>query len=379
MEKSCKEVPRAGVYNSAIELMAYTPLVRLGRSLVQIPVGEWLAKKCPKAASFTLKSEVFAKIEFLNPGGSVKDRIAKKIIESAEKSGRLKPGGTIVEATSGNTGAGLAVVAAVKGYKTVFVMPDKMAAEKINALLAFGSKVVITPSKVGPDDPDYYCNVARRLNKEIPGSLLTDQYFNPENPGAHFESTGPEIWDQMDSRIDVFAAGIGTGGTLSGTAKFLKSKNLKIRIVAIDPKGSIYTSLIEEGKKTVPVPYLVEGIGEDMIPGTMDLKMVDDVVTVNDVESFAATRMLAQREGLLVGGSCGSAFMGLVEFLMKHELDGGAPLRAVVLLPDGGNRYLSKVFNEQWLSNSQALGEWSGMKLGGVVEYLPSAKKIVGV
>ena len=370
---------RKGVYQSTEEMIGRTPLLRLSKSLTKIPVGRWLKAQNAAAKPVGLKSSLFAKIEMDNPGGSVKDRIAKNIIERAEARGDLKPGGTIVEATSGNTGAGLAVVSAVRGYKTIFVMPDKMSSEKINALRAFGSKVVVAPSSVGPTDPDYYLNVAKRISQQIPGAFLANQYFTPDNPGAHFETTGPEIWDQMEGKIDAFVAGIGTGGTLSGTARFLKSKNPNIRIVAVDPAGSIYAKMILEGKLVGAGKYLVEGVGEDMIPGTMDLKMPTEVVTTYDDESFAATRMLAQREGLLVGGSCGGAFFGAIQFLLAHESKGGAPLRAAVLLPDSGSRYLTKVFNEKWLKNHHVDSTWNEEALGGEVEYLPTAKKVEGV
>jgi cystathionine beta-synthase len=376
---SPRSKPELHVFESVEELIGRTPLVRLRSSLENIPPGRWLKSKIPEARPFTLKSTVYAKVEFFNPGGSVKDRIARNMLEKAEQQGLLKPGGVVVEATSGNTGAGLAVMAASKGYKTIFVMPDKMSAEKVNALRAFGAKVVITPTSAGPDTPDYYANVAKRIASEIPGAFLANQFFNPDNPGAHFESTGPEIWEQMEGKIDAFAAGIGTGGTLSGTARYLKSKNPKIRIVAVDPYGSIYTGLIQEGKESPAGSYLVEGVGEDMVPGSMDLKMPTDVVTVFDDESFAATRMLAQKEGLLVGGSCGTAFMGLAQWLALHESKGGAPLRAVVLLPDSGSRYLSKIFNHKWLVEKNVNTGWGEMALGGEVEYLPSAVKIEGV
>lgn len=360
------------------DLIGATPMLKLNRSLVNPPVGRWLASK-GATTTRQLHSELFAKVEFFNPGGSVKDRIALKIVDEAEKRGQLKPGGMIVEATSGNTGAGLAVIAASRGYKATFVMPDKMSAEKVNALRAFGARVVIAPTRVEPDDPAYYCNVARRIAQETPGSFLANQYFTKDNPDAHFETTGPEIWDQCQGKIDVFIAGIGTGGTLSGTARYLKSKNPDIRIVAVDPKGSIYSGLIEKGEPSVAAPYLVEGVGEDMIPGTMDLKMPTDVVTVYDDESFAATRWLAQREGLLVGGSCGFAFFGALQYLALAESQGQKKLRAVVLLPDSGSRYLSKVFNDQWLKQSEALMDWGSESLGGLVDYLPATKKIAGV
>ncbi len=367
------------VYENIEDMIGKTPLVRIKKSLKKVPVGEWLNRQKAGLSPAEVTSQIYAKIEMQNPGGSVKDRIALAIVNAAEKSGALKPGGTLVEATSGNTGAGLALIAASRGYKAVLCMPDKMSAEKVNALRAFGARVVITPTKVSTDHPDYYCNAAIRLAKEIPGAVLANQYFNPENPGAHYLSTGPEIWEQMKGHIDVFVAGIGTGGTLSGTAKYLREKNPKLKVVAIDPKGSIYYEEITNKKKVEQTPYLVEGIGEDMLPGTMDLSLPDVCIPVNDLESFSATRILAQREGLLVGGSCGSAFFGALQYLRLHESQGGAPLRAVVILPDSGSRYLSKVFNTEWLSRNNALSTWNDENLGGDVEYLTGTKKIEGV
>jgi cystathionine beta-synthase len=367
--------------NAVWQLIGQTPLLRLSRSLKNLEGGFWAQKeglKIPKG--FELKSEVWAKLEFLNPGGSVKDRIAKKIIEDAEASGALKPGATIVEATSGNTGAGVALVAAAKGYKTIFVMPDKMSAEKINALRAFGSKVIVSPTKAEPHEPGYYVNVAKKIVAETPGAFMVNQFFNPSNPAAHFETTGPEIWEQMESNIDVFVAGIGTGGTLSGTGNFLKSKNPKIHIVAIDPKGSIYADKIKYGKDVKAEPYLIEGVGEDMIPGTMDLTTPTEVVTITDVESMTATRLLACAEGILAGPSCGAALFGAFEFLARHELSGGKPLRAVLLFPDSGAKYLSKAYNEIWLREKNVYAEWEGTQSAlGKVEYFEGAKRVEGV
>lgn len=373
------EFSRSKPLNSIEDLIGATPLLRLGKSLLGVPSGRWLKTKQPGLASGDVRSELYAKIEMQNPGGSVKDRIALSIVKAAEKEKKLLPGGTIVEATSGNTGAGLAVVAAARGYKCIFVMPDKMSAEKINALRAYGARVVVVPTKVEPDHPDYYCNVAKRLTEETPGAFLANQYFSPHNPSAHFESTGPEIWEQMEGKIDVFVAGIGTGGTLSGTAKFLKSKNPKIKIVAVDPFGSIYADLITKGQAGTPGSYLVEGVGEDMVPGTMDLKAPDEVVTVHDDESFSAARMLAVREGLLVGGSCGTAFFAALQYLRQQESLTAQKLRAVVLFPDSGSRYLSKIFNDSWMNSNNVASTWGGEALGGKVEFLPSAKRIEGV
>lgn len=361
------------------DLIGGTPLLKLGRSLKTVPVGSWLQKRAPEVGAGPLKSELLAKIEYLNPAGSVKDRIALSIVNAAEKSGRLKPGGTIVEATSGNTGAGLALIAATRGYKAVFVMPDKMSAEKINALRAFGAKVVVVPTSVEPTHPDYYANAAKRLAASIPGAFLANQFFNPDNPRAHYETTGPEIWEQTGGKIDVFFAGAGTGGTISGTARYLKEKSPKVKVVAIDPVGSIYEGMIRDGKPTPTGSYLVEGVGEDMMPDSMDLKVVDDCVTVNDAEAFAATRMLAQHEGLLVGGSCGSAWFGAAQYLRYLEAREKRALRAVVLLPDSGSRYLSKVFNPKWLREKSVEAAWGDLKLGAEVEYLASAKRVEGV
>jgi cystathionine beta-synthase len=369
----------AGIYESVEDLIGNTPLVKIKKCLLEVPVGEWLKKNHPSVKSGRLSSELLAKVEFLNPGGSVKDRIARKIVFEAAKRGQLKPGGTIIEATSGNTGAGLAVMAAIHGYKAIFAMPDKMSSEKINALRAYGAKVVVCPSKVEPDHPEYYCNVAKRLSQEIPGSLLANQYFNSDNPQAHIETTGPEIWAQTSGHVDAFVAGIGTGGTFSGTGEFLKKMNPKIDLVAIDPKGSIYSDLITTGKFDKAQPYLVEGVGEDMVPGTMNLKLPNHVITVNDEESFSATRMLAEQEGLLVGGSCGLALYGALQYLLWQESQGRKNLRVVVLLPDSGSRYLSKVFNDQWLRGNQVKTEWQGRALGGLLEYTPAANKVEGV
>jgi cystathionine beta-synthase len=367
------------VYDSVEDMIGWTPLVRLCKSLSQIPSGDWLRSQGFTQPTFTLESELFAKVEFTNPGGSVKDRIALHIINEAEKKGLLKKGGTIVEATSGNTGAGLAVVAASRGYKVIFVMSDKMSSEKVNALRAFGAKVIIAPNETTPEHPDYYCNVAKNLVEKNPGYFLANQYFTADNPQAHELTTGPEIWEQMKGQIDFFAAGIGTGGTLSGTARFLKSMNPQLQVVAVDPVGSIYKSLIKTGKKANPSPYLVEGVGEDMIPGTMDLQIPHEVVSVTDHESFSATRMLAQLEGLLVGGSCGTAFMGAVQYAALQERTLKKKLRGVVLLPDSGSRYLSKIFNPLWLREKDIKSEWPSVNLGGDIEFLPSAKKIPGV
>ena len=285
------------ICDTILDAIGNTPLVRLHR------------------VNRGLRPQVLAKVEYLNPGGSVKDRIGLAMIEDAERSGRLKPGGTIVEPTSGNTGAGLAIAAAIRGYKTIFVMPDKMSEEKIRYLRALGSKVVITPTAVEPDDPRSYYSVSKRLAEETPNAILAGQYWNQANPEAHYRSTGPEIWRQTAGQIDAFIAGMGTGGTISGTAKFLKEQNPAIKIVGVDPVGSLYTEYFRTGVLGPAFGYKVEGVGEDFLPTTMHFQYVDDVVQVNDKESFLMTRRLVREEGLFVGGSCGLAMAGALKWL----------------------------------------------------------------
>lgn len=307
-------------YDNILQLIGNTPLVKMPR----------LARG--------LKPMVLAKLEMLNPGGSVKDRIGIRMIEEAERRGLLRKGGTIVEPTSGNTGVGLAIAAAIKGYKAVFVMPDKMSAEKIALLKAYGAEVVITPTAVPRESPESYYSVAERLSREIPGGYQPNQYFNQANPQTHYETTGPEIWRQTAGKIDYFVAGVGTGGTISGTAKYLKEQNPKIRIVGVDPEGSLYT-----GDKVRP--YKIEGVGEDFIPGTVDLSLIDEWVTVSDRDAFLMTRRAVREEGLLVGGSCGMALVGAFEVAKQLDED----KLMVVLLPDSGRNYLSKIYNDAWM------------------------------
>ena len=287
---------------------------------------------------------VFAKVECLNPGGSTKDRIGIRMIEDAERSGFLKPGGTIVEPTSGNTGVGLAMAAAIKGYKTIFVMPDKMSAEKESLLRAYGAEVIRTPTNVSPEDARSYYSVAKRLAKEIPGAFSPNQYYNKNNPQAHYETTGPEIWRDTGGEITHFVAGMGTGGTISGVARFLKEKNPEIKIIGADPEGSIYSGEFS-GQKEEVRPYKTEGIGEDFLPGTMDLRLVDRVITVPDKDAFLTARRLAMEEGLLVGGSSGAAVFAALK--LAGEL--GKEAKIVVLLPDTGRNYLSTIFNDGWM------------------------------
>mgnify|MGYP003340891306 CR=1 FL=1 len=324
-----KDLKKIQAYDNILGTLGHTPLVRLNK------------------VTKGLKGHFYAKVESFNPGGSVKDRIGIEIIEDAEREGRLRPGGTIVEATSGNTGMGLAIAAAIKGYKCVFTMPDKMSMEKIRLLRAFGAEVIITPTAVPHDSPESYTEVAKRVVRETPNSILANQYFNPRNPEAHYKTTGPEIWEQTGGQIDHFIAGIGTGGTISGIGKFLKEKNPNIKIVGVDPRGSVlkeyfYTKNFPHVLKT----YKVEGIGQDWVPGTMNFDVVDDVVDVNDKESFLMCRKLTRDEGIFVGGSCGSAMAGALKYAAEKVKDGEV---VVVLLPDTGERYLSKIYNDDWM------------------------------
>jgi cystathionine beta-synthase len=280
---------------------------------------------------------VLAKLEMLNPGGSVKDRIGLRMIEAAEREGRLKPGGTIVEPTSGNTGHGLAIAAAIRGYRCIFVMPDKMSQEKISLLRAYGAEVVICPTAVPPESPESYYRVADRLTEEIPGAFQPNQYFNPENPAAHYETTGPEIWRQTDGTIDVLVAGVGTGGTITGVARYLKEHKPEVIVVGADPEGSIYSGEVH--------PYLTEGIGEDFWPQTFDPSLVDRYVRVSDRDAFRMARRITREEGILVGSSSGTAVVAALE--VARDLPEGTTI--VVILPDTGRNYLSKVYSDTWL------------------------------
>jgi len=298
-----------------------------------------------------IKPILLGKLEYLNPGGSVKDRIGMTMIEDAERSGLLKPGGTIIEGTSGNTGMGLALAAAMKGYKCIFTMPDKMSQEKIDLLRAFGAEVIVTPTAVEPDDPRSYHSVAHRLNHEISNSFFPNQYDNPSNPQAHYETTGPEIWDQTEGKLTHFVCGIGTGGTIVGAAKYLKEKNPRVKVIGVDPEGSIYSEYFKNGKFPDTHPYKVEGIGQDSMPKIMDFKDIDEVFTVSDKDSFLETRQLAKKEGVFAGGSAGSAIhvaLKIATGLTKKDM-------IVVIIPDHGARYLSKLYNDTWMKDNQYL------------------------
>src|SRR5690349_20045098 len=325
---------RAGTIHlkdTILEAIGNTPLVRLHK------------------VARGVRPDVLAKTEFLNPGGSVKDRIGLAMIEAAEGEGRLRPGGTIVEGTSGNTGVGLAIAAAIKGYKTIFVMPDKMSEEKIRLLRAFGARVVIMPTDVMPDDPRSYYSVSRRLSEETPNAILAGQYWNPANPEAHYRSTGPELWRQTGRRISAFIAGMGTGGTISGTGRFLKEQNPEIKIIGIDPVGSLLHHYFYTRELGPAHSYKIEGVGEDFLPSTLDFEIIDDVVQANDRESFSMTRRLVREEGLFCGGSAGLAMAGALKWLRGNGAYLSEDDTVVVLLPDSGSRYLSKVFDDNWM------------------------------
>ena len=323
-------------YENVLETISWTPLIRLN------------------AVTRGIRTPVYAKAEFFNPGGSVKDRIAIPIIEKAEREGRLKPGGTIVEGTSGNTGTALAIAAALRGYKCVFTMPDKMSQEKVRLLKAFGAEVIITPTAVPADHPDSYVMMAKRIAKETPNAILADQFYNEANPQAHYDITGPELWEQTEGRITHFVAAAGTGGTITGVGRYLKEKNPAIRIIAGDPVGSILADYWRTDGKEIKdgVPYKIEGIGQDKIPGTLDMGIIDDFESVPDKVAFAMARRLTREEGLFVGGSSG--LIAHVALRVAREVDDPNAF-VVTILCDTGERYLSKLYNDEWMRENQML------------------------
>ena len=314
-------------------------------------------------------ADIYVKCEYLNPGGSMKDRVALNIITDAERRGLLGPGGTIVEATSGNTGMGLALVAALRGYQTVFVMPDKMSQEKVAGLRAFGARVVICPTAVEPEDPRSYYQTAKRIVQETPGAFYANQYHNPANPEAHYLSTAPEIWKQTNGELDVFVAGMGTGGTISGCGRYFKEKKPGFRLVGVDPIGSLYYEYVKTGRMTRPFSYYVEGIGEDFLPTTMNLKILDEIIRVDDKECFLMTRELVRQEGLYVGGSSGAAVAGAIRYAEMSKRQENI----LVLLPDSAQKYLSKIFDDKWMRENGFLDEPD--PLGTVSQLLRSKKQ----
>jgi cystathionine beta-synthase len=339
--------------NSILENIGNTPLVRL-KNLVE-----------------KNQAKVYAKAEFMNPGGSVKDRMALYMIEQAERKGWLKPGGTIVENTSGNTGVGVAIVAALKGYRAIFTMPDKMSAEKVNLLKAFGAKVIVTPTNVPADSPFSYYETAKRIARETPNSYFLNQYHSPLNIEAHYKTTAPEIWRETKEKIDYFVAGIGTGGTVSGVGRFLKERNPKIKVIAVDPVGSVYYSYFKTGRLSEPQVYKVEGAGEDMMCGAMAFSVVDDVVQVTDKECFLMSRQITTKEGMFVGGSSGGAAKVALDLARKV----GKHKTILTIFPDSGTRYLSKFYNDEWMRDNGFLDERP--PLGTVRELLRGRRPVV--
>jgi cystathionine beta-synthase len=323
-------------YESVLETIGWTPLIRLHR------------------VTRGVRTPVYAKAEFFNPGGSVKDRIGLPIIERAEREGALRPGGTIVEGTSGNTGVGLALAAALKGYRCIFTMPDKMSQEKVRLLKAFGAEVIVTPTAVPPDHPDNYVMMAKRIAHDTPNAILANQFYNDANPEAHYETTGPEIWEQTEGRVTHFVSAAGTGGTITGVGRYLKERNPKIQVISGDPVGSILAEMWRSKGQSKPegTPYKIEGIGQDKVPGTLDMSVIDDFMTVTDKESFAMARRLTREEGLFVGGSSG-LIVHVALHVARRIDDPNACM--VAILPDTGERYLSKLYNDEWMRENQLL------------------------
>jgi cystathionine beta-synthase len=338
-----------GALEDITKAVGNTPIVRLNRIAAGLP------------------AEIYVKCEYLNPGGSHKDRLAANMLRRAEEAG-LKPGGTIVEATSGNTGASLALLAALRGYKCIFIMPDKMSPEKIAHLRAFGAKVVVCPTAVEPEDPRSYYSVSNRIATETPNCFYANQYHNPANPEAHYLSSAPEIWKQTNGDFDAFVAGMGTGGTISGCGKYFKERKPEMQIVGVDPVGSLYYDFVKTGRITKPFSYKVEGIGEDFFPTTMNLEIIDEIIRVDDKECFLMTRDLTRLEGLFVGGSGGAAVAGAVKYAKQFAKPGQ---KILVFLADAGHKYMSKIFNDDWMRENGFLDEAPGI---GTVKDLLAAK-----
>jgi cystathionine beta-synthase len=319
--------------NNILEMIGQTPLIKLN----------YLNRD--------LKPQIFGKLESANPGGSVKDRIGVAMLEAAERDGKIKPGGTVVEATSGNTGIGLALACAIKGYKTIFVVTDKVSSEKINYLKAFGSNVIVVSNAVGKDHPDYYVTVAKKIAEDTPNSVFMYQYSNPANPEIHYQTTGPEIWEQTDGKVTHFVAGLGTGGTISGVGRYLKEKNKEIQVVGADPYGSIFKTYLDNGKLTDGDPYLVEGIGQDCLPKNVHFQYIDKIINVTDMDSFNYARMMCRQEGIFCGGSTGTIVSATLE--IAKDLDESAVI--VFIICDTGERYLSKFYSDEWLREKRLL------------------------
>jgi len=354
MARSSRRKPPR-VYDGIVETIGNTPLVRLRR------------------ITHGIRATILAKLEYFNPGGSVKDRIGIAMIEAAEREGLIRPGYTIVEPTSGNTGMGLALAAIAKGYRVIFTIPDKMSAEKINLLKAFGARVIVTPTAVPPDHPSNYVRVAERIARETPNAFMPNQYMNPANPEAHYRTTGPEIWEQTGGKVDVVVAAMGTGGTISGTGRFLKEKNPALRIVGADPEGSMYHHQFD-GTEVDVHPYRVEGIGEDFIPGTLDLGLVDEVVTVSDRDAFLTARRLVAEEGIFAGGSAGAAVYTALQ--AARDLPEGATV--VTIVPDTGRSYLTKIYSDEWMAEYGYLeSSATRIPVGEIVET--KARRLSGV